>query len=61
LPQVRLNPEVRTIVCTAEPRRWTAIPIAIESKLPVQLAPELDIIGRVQVEVNSARFRNGRK
>ena len=42
--------------------RWRAIvPVAVEREIPVELAPEFDVVRRVEIELNSSRIRNGRK
>src|SRR5271154_5266614 len=56
--------------CPAEPRtgavvtarkavRRPIVPVAIERRIPRKIAGELDVIGGVNVELDSAGFRDG--
>jgi len=49
-------------VITGRELRWgPIIPIAVESEIPVELAPKLDRISGIQIEVQAARIRNRRE
>jgi len=37
------------------------IPVAVDGKIPIELAPELDVVRTVHSEVYSSRIRNSRE
>jgi len=42
--------------------QWRPIvPVAVEREIPVELAPELNVVGRIEIELNSSRIGNGWK
>ena len=55
------QPRSCSVVAAGKTWWWAVIPITIESEIPIQFAPKLDIVGSVQIEVISTRVRNGRK
>jgi hypothetical protein len=52
----------RSIVTTHEARGWAIVPVSVKRKVPVELAPQLDVVRGVQIELNSTCFGEiGRK
>ena len=50
-----------SIVARCEARRGFIIPVAIEGEIPIEFAPDFDVVGRVYIELNSTRVREGRE
>ena len=50
-----------SIVAADKPRWRTTVPVVIKREIPVELAPELNVVGRVQTELNTTGLRNGRQ
>ena len=50
-----------SVVAANEPRWRTTVPAVVKREIPIELAPELNIVGRVQTELNAAGLRNGRQ
>ena len=49
------------IVARRETRGWSVVPISVEREIPIELAPQLDVVRGIQIEVHSPRIRNGRE
>jgi len=47
-----------SVVAAGKTRRWMIIPVAIDGEIPVELAPEFDIVRTIKSEVHSSRLRN---
>jgi hypothetical protein len=55
------EPRTGTVVAAGEIGRRLVVPVAIERDIPGEVAEELDVIGRIHIEVNAPGHRNGRE
>jgi len=54
------EPRARAVVTTRKAVWRPVVPVAIERGIPRKIAGELDVIGGVHVELDTAGFRDGR-
>ena len=58
IPETPAEPGAGAVITAREARRRTIVPVSVKRNVPGKLAPQFDIVARVQVEMYAAGFRD---